>query len=381
MMDRVENINIDRIIWCCKFQRISTEDLALNVGVAQGTIDKLIKREGTISYNQLKKIADYFNRGVLFFLEDSPVIESQVFSPAFRTISNQKVELDGGTKAVIERAEKQRDIYVSLVEEEDVPPPAFSHPVISKNPVHAAGQARIWLGLGERNDFSSFRAAVENKGILVFLTNGYKGKWQIPKSNPILGFSIYDEQYPLIVVKKARQESRQSFTLMHELSHIIIHHASIIDDENDFTSHSGVERTANVFAANLLVPSTFLNQIDLKKKPSRADLFDEWLRIYRQRWGVSTDVLLLRLITAQRVTQTEYDEYRSWVLSTSKDEDSTGTRMYRHREPHNIFGEKYVRSVLDALDREKITINKASKFLDGLKLSDIRKLESYRASH
>ena len=380
-MDKIENINVQRILWCCDFKRVSIDDLSRALGIAKNTIDKLIDGSDSLTYNQLRKLANYFDRGVLFFLEETPPVDSQVLSAAFRTIANQKVDLDSSTKALVQRAEKQREIYAALVEDLDDPPPPFVPPDISEEPIRASAQVRKWLGLSDRNDFKSFRAAIENKGILVFLTNGFQGKWQIPKKNPILGFSLYDPKLPLVVVKKAQQESRQSFTLMHELAHILIHRASVIDDESDFASYTGHERVANEFAAHVLLPDSLLSQIQLQEKPSNVEQFDDWLRIYRNRWGVSTEVMLLRLLSNHRVSQDEYDDYKYWMSSRQDVENTDGVRLYRHREPRNIFGDRYVRSVLEALDQERITINKASKFLDGLKLSDIRKLESYCATY
>lgn len=379
-MDKIEHINVDRIIWCCANARISTDDLAQNAGIAKATIDKLLAKEDSISFKQLKKLADLFNRGALFFLENGPVDEEQLFTAAFRTIANQKFDLDQNTKALIERAERQREIYLSLIEDREDDVPRFEQPDLPGNSAHAAKITREWLKLSERNNFSTFRSAVEKKGILVFLTNGYQGRWQIPKENPIIGFSLYYDHCPLVVIKKSRNEARQSFTLMHELAHILIHRESMVDEEEDFISHAGKERTANRFAADLLVPNTFLNNIDVNQKPEEPDQFDDWLRTYRNRWGVSTEMLLLKLLSVGRVEQADYDAYKAWFGARAATEDDRGTRLYRHREPRNVFGDPYVRSVLDALDQEKITLNKASKFLDGLKVADIRKLEHYCAS-
>jgi Zn-dependent peptidase ImmA (M78 family) len=168
---------------------------------------------------------------------------------------------------------------------------------------------------------------------------------------------------------------------MHELAHILLHRASVIDDESDFASRIGQERAANEFAANVLLPDSFLLRIDLERKPGDVGAYDDWLSAYRRQWGVSSEVILIRLVSRGRISQQEYDEYKAWVFSRQEVEVAEGVRMYRHREPRNIFGDRYVRSVLEALDQQRITINKASKFLDGLKLSDIRKLESYCATH
>jgi Zn-dependent peptidase ImmA (M78 family) len=58
----------------------------------------------------------------------------------------------------------------------------------------------------------------------------------------------------VIVVKKQYWDTRQTFTLMHELGHLLLHKPSSIDDEHDLQSHQGHEREANAFARYLLIP-------------------------------------------------------------------------------------------------------------------------------
>ena len=56
-----------------------------------------------------------------------------------------------------------------------------------------------------------------------------------------------------------------------------------------------------------------------------------------------------------------------------------GNRQYRHREPRHVFGDTYVRTVLDALSDRHITLAKASNYLDSIKIKDLHSLESYYA--
>lgn len=359
------------------------EQLAQDTGISVTALDRLRSGESAITYNQLKRIAEYFGRGVLFFLEDGPVDVRAVYTNTFRTLANQKTELDSVVKKIIERTEWQREAYLSLrsaLGNEDMA--QFKPPVLTDLTIdQAAERTRAWLALDGVNNFDGFRLAVERKGILVFRSNGYQGKWQLPKENQILGFSLYHETLPLIFVKKARFESRQNFTLMHELAHLLVHKESIIDEEGDFYSRTGKEREANVFAARVLVPDSFLVRIDDSIRPRAAEEYDHWLKPYRAAWGASSEVILLRLLDAGRIGRRDYAAYRQWSAESEAEEERGGVRQYRYREPRHIFGDKYVRTVLAALEQQKITITKASKFLDGLKVNDLHKLEEYCASH
>jgi len=369
-MERIQSINPQRIEWCCADHGITPSALAAEVGIKPDRMDKLMAREDGITFNQLDSIAKYFGRGALFFLEPTPVDEARLRTPAFRTLANQKPEMSPRLKMLIE-----------LEDLDESQRPMFAPPALPINhPRDAAKVARTWLGLGEENNFDDYRAAVEDKGILIFRSNGYNGKWQIAKESPILGFALYDETCPVIVVKKQASDTQQSFTLMHELGHLLLHKTSSIDDDKDFHSHQKMEKEANAFAGHLLVPDYFLSQINQAEMPMQVDAYDGWLAPHSRRWGVSTEVILRRLLDNGRLTQSQYSAYRTWRADVYSSSEGGGSREYRYREPKHLFGGAYVRTVLGALSAEHITLARASRYLDGLNINDLRKLESHIAS-
>lgn len=383
-MERIQSINPKRVEWCCADLGITPSFLATEVGIPQLSMERMLTGKAGVTFNQLRQIAEYFGRGVLFFLESEPVIASQVHTPQFRTLANQKPELSAKLRNFIERVEKQRSVYLSLVDElEDTDRPKFNPPKIVQNPVESAFIARKWLGLTNQNNFESYREAVEAKGILVFRSNGYNGKWQIDKDNPILGFTLFDENCPVIVIKKQSSygESRQIFTLMHELGHLLLHKTSSIDDDRDMRSYKGQEQEANAFAGNLLVSDVVLNSIRDSDRPDDVSQYSDWLLQVRKTIGVSSEVILRRLLDAGRLQQSQYLAYIQWNdKPRAPQEEDSGSRLYRHREPKHVFGNTFVRTVLDSLSASYITLAKASSYLDGLKIKDIRELERYYAS-
>ena len=382
-MDRIESINPDRIRWCAAERGMPLDDLATEVGIPAKALAKLMEGGTGLTFAQLRKIADYFGRGVLFFLDQGPIDESRVNSVQYRTLTNQKPGISNAIRKLIERVERQRELYLALREElhSDDYPTFRPINVRADQPVAAATSVRAWLNLGNANNtFDTFRAAIEAKGILVFRSNGYAGPWQIAKDSPILGFSLYSDVCPVIFVKKSRWEAQQTFTLMHELGHLMLHQASSIDDDNDMHSRHGHERDANAFAGNLLVPDAWLTQIRDNTRPDAVEQFDTWLAPYRRQWGVSGEVILRRLLDAGRLPRESYTAYRSYVSSLNFDNDNPGgTRTYRHREPKYIFGDMFVGMVLNALGARRITTTKACSYLDGLKLSDLHTLERHVA--
>ena len=382
-MERIESINRQRIQWCCAERGVTPEDLAREVGISPITFAKFLDEEVGLTFLQLRKIAEYFGRGVLFFLDEGPAETERVHTVQYRTLAGIKPGMSYQVKKLIERVERQRELYLAL--RDDLSPddyPTFVPPrVFATDLPRTAVDIRRWLGLGQQNTFEAYRAAVQAKGILVFRTNGYAGQWQIPKESPILGFALYDARCPVIVVRKSQWETQQTFTLMHELGHLLLHHESSIDDEADMQSRLGHERQANSFAGNLLVPDEVLNSLRDDERPANVMNYDEWLKPLCKMLGVSTEVILRRLLEAGRIEQDEYAAYRAYVASLPVRDEEGGNRMYRFREPKHIFGETYVRTVLDALSARRITTTKASSYLDGIKLSDIHQLERHIAGN
>ncbi|WP_234303118.1 ImmA/IrrE family metallo-endopeptidase [Pseudomonas phenolilytica] len=358
---------------------MSIADLASATSISPASLEKAIAGRLDLTFPQLNRVADYFGRGVLFFLDESPVEIEHVHTPAFRTITNQKPGISLRLRSLIERAEKQREIYLGLREELGYVNVPFCPPDMPKDINLAATVARAWLGLSNENSFEGYRSAIERKGILAFRSNGYNGKWQVPKESQILGFSLYDNVCPIIFVRKQEFDARQTFTLMHELGHILLHRKSTIDDDDDLWSIDGPESEANSFAGKVLVPDSFLKEIVDSSKPDEASEFENWLYPQKRRWGVSTELILRRLLDSGRLERHEYTAYRNWRSSLPPVESAVAPRMYRHREPKNIFGDRFVRTVLDSLSAKNITLSKASTYLDGLRINDLHKLEDHYA--
>jgi len=381
-MSRIPSVNSERVRWCCREHGITVVELADQLKVDAARLDAAALREDGLTFNQLQKLAGYFHRGVLFFLESGPVNANRLHSPQFRTLANQKPNLPPKVLALVERAERHRNLYLSLLDDLGETPPRFQPPRLrGTDPARVAAAIRRWLGLNDEDSFETYRAAVEACGVLVFRSNGYAGAWQLPADSPICGFSLYEQHCPVIFVRRLHPESRQTFTLMHELGHLLLHKTSFIDGEDDLYSVRGREREANQFAGHILVPNEHLALIDDDQRPIDVSAFDGWLKPFKTRWGVSGEVILRRLLDVGRIQREDYDGYRRLVLANLANMTSgRGDRSYRHREPRHILGTPFVRVVFDALNTEQISLSKASTYLDNLKIKDVHALEEHLAN-
>jgi Zn-dependent peptidase ImmA (M78 family) len=109
----------------------------------------------------------------------------------------------------------------------------------------------------------------------------------------ILGF--YNETEKVIYVKKSDPFVRQSFTISHELGHFVLHRGHINNNgyepyRRDFGfNKNAIEREADAFAANLLVPEKMLKEV-LSNVAFRITI-DDIAKIF----AVSRDMMARRL--------------------------------------------------------------------------------------
>jgi len=385
-MERLGPINYDRLRWCTDDFGMAPEDVGEHINVTPARWKAVLGGEEGLTFAQLRSIANFFNRGVLFFLEPGRVNEAEVRTPEFRSLTNNEPELAPEIKAIIERAERSRQTYLAMREEVGEEPLAtFRPPVVSVTDLPATtARVRAWLGLNEESagqrSFDYFRDKVEQKGVLVIRTTGYLGAWRFPPASTVIGFSLPERICPIVVVRGHAAEPRMTFTLMHEIGHLLLHGNGSIDREPDLWARQGKEREANAFAGQVLVPDYFLNQIPPSAIPPGVSTYDDALRQWYGAWGVSAEVLLRRLLDAGRIAIGDYEGYREWRSAQPQRHPSGGNRSGRFKEPVQLFGRPYVRAVLTALRARRISLNKASGFLDNLRVNDVFRLEKHLAS-
>ena len=380
MKEVVKGVNSRRILWFLEHWNISVQQFASETKIAESTIERLMDGRDVLTVKQLKRIAEYFNQSMLFFLCGEPISEQQIYSPQFRTIMNQEPVISRKVKILLQNIEWQRKVYLSLLDDlgEDVRKSWYPDELdINDNEIkHTADLTRSWLGLERSVNFNSLRKSVESKGIWVVVTNGYLGRWHIAKDSLIRGFCFYHNHLPVIVIRKQNSPAPQAFTLFHELAHLLFHKRSFVDDESNLYEQQGNERIANEFAGNVLVPDRYLDNLNLDQiLYAKSDDLPKLLEVFNNQWCASTEVILRRLRDEQMIPSEKYSAYRNWTMHHQPSGHSGGRGRFRDREPIAMFGVNFVGTVISALQGNQITLAKASSYLDNLKISDLRKLE------
>ncbi len=383
MAERVDFINRERLLGCLDQMAMDLTELAQRANIKEDKLRDVLEERRTLTINQTRRLAQALGRGLFFLLMPGPMPEENN-AAHFRTIINHDPSLTSDIRLLIQQVEKHRRRYLMLLEELDRAP----RPIDLPPPDTLPDELRKWLGWDQSSSFEQYRAALEARGFMVVLSNGYKGRWHIPRESDVMGFSLPYDILPVIFVRKMDYPARQVFTLAHEVAHILLHHEPRMDMTDNLWALEGQEAEANTLAGQLLVPDKLLDDITGSGPlPETPEEMAGYLMPWRDQTGVSAEVIVRRLVETGRLTRRFYQSYRAWLQELDRQREIDrrnrrgGGQRKRYQEPIRLFGDQYVRTVLQAWEDKHITLPKASDYLDGIKVKDIAELEKALVRH
>jgi len=305
-------INPKIITWARERVGLSIEGLATRMKRDPEEIQQWESGNESPSYTLLEQLA-YRHLKIplaVFFLPEPPDVEDPV--KKFRRLpANELERFSPDTYIKIRLAQAYQDSVELLMQDIGTPRKIFLDiSPGSKKPPEVARIARIYLGinLDEQTTFRStetafkaWRHVIEEAGIFTFKDS--------LEDRFVSGFSLMDEKYPIIFVNNTNAISRQVFTLIHELGHILYGISGVTDIDESYLNLMNdkeriLEKKCNEFAAHFLVPDeTFAREIEYFRKHGL-----EGIKEIADHYSVSREVVLRRLFDHGEVTKQYYEE-------------------------------------------------------------------------
>jgi Zn-dependent peptidase ImmA (M78 family)/transcriptional regulator with XRE-family HTH domain len=169
----------------------------------------------------------------------------------------------------------------------------------------------------------------------------------------VQGFSFSDSFPYCIAINNVYPPTSRTFTLFHELSHILKNQSGMCKPHDTFSRGDSVEYDCNAFAGSLVVPSE-----EVVPAHGKETIFD-----YATRFKVSSEVYLRRLFTLGHVSEAEFfdllEQIRRAVIPPKL--HYSGSPINRSI---NSRGEALFNSTVDAMNKKKISYSLASDILD-----------------
>ena len=208
--------------------------------------------------------------------------------------------------------------------------------------------------------FTKWREALESSGIFVF-----KDSFKEPDFS---GFCLYDSDFPVIYINSKQTDSRQVFTLFHELAHILFRTSGFDHlDKNYFRGqlkekNKKIETMCNQFAGAFLVPDEILSPTIYSKSVVTMNSIDKWAKEY----SVSPEVFLRRIRDHKIISQIIYknlvQEFQSRYQKLSKEKSKDIVPFYTVQESR--LGKKYISLVYSKYYKNQISVEQLADFLD-----------------
>ena len=376
MSEKMTSINPQILVWCREVSGISFEEASKKFGT--GKLSNWESGDDFPTYNQLQQLCDFYRKPIaICFFPEPPKYKS--LSTSFRTIPSviKSTLLNRNTSRLVDEARVMQLNLYELNGHDNIAYSSFASYTFSQNLSIMVKELRQLLNVSlsrqkqitsSSEHFEFWREKFSELGVFVF-------KDAFGDDN-ISGFCLYDELFPIIYINNSLSFTRQTFTLFHELCHIVFK-TSGIDVLNDQAYHNSlaasdlmIERTCNAFAGAFLVPDEdFQKQIQVKH-PS-----EEFVSHLATVYGVSREVILRKFLDIHWISLEEYiersseytqDYFRIQKASSKKD---AGGNYYNTQASYK--GRQYTELVFNRYYANRITLAQAAQYMN-MKIPSIR---------
>ena len=374
------------LIWARESLGMSIAEVANKLDKDRDTVKQWEIGKTTPSLAQLEKLAyNIYKRPLAVFFLPRPPKESTA-KQDFRTLPDKEISNLSPELRLIVRRAKYNQFVLKEINKGKNP---LSKPLhkefkfrLSNNPTKTANNIREYLGINRRLQanfknsefaFNYFRNLIENNGIFIF-------QYPLPEAR---GFSLMDEEFPVIVLNSGDSPNGKIFSLIHELCHILFNTGGVFRDfqTGELKGNvNNIERFCNQFASDFILPNDeLLNERLIIENKNSKEWNDEVLQEIASIYKVSKEVVLRKLLQNNLTTQTFYLKARAkWnaqykkFLEEKKLKQKGGPTYHTTNISH--LGKNFILKVLTSYHNGVLTAPQVADFLN-IKISRIKEYE------
>ena len=376
----ISAVNPAIIQWARERSGLSLDDLAVHMKRDPNELRQWEDGKLAPSYTALEDLAYRHFKVPLavFFFPEPPDVDDPTCN--FRRLPEYELErFSPDTIQKIRIAQAYQDSLEELFD--DSPPARMIHHAI--NPMKLsieklAATVRKYIGISFKRQFNfrssdqafkAWRHSLEEAGIFTF-KDSFKDRF-------LSGFCLIHQQYPIIMVNNSNSFTRQIFTLLHELGHILYGVNGVTDIDESYLEFLGkddrkIEVQCNRFAAEVLVPSKrFESDIPFLKGEGGGAISD-----LANKYSVSREVILRRMLDFNLIDR---DYYVAQSAQWNKDylrsnKEASGGNWYLTKMSY--LGESFVQTAFHNHRQGRFDASTLAMHLN-VKAKNLKKFESY----
>lgn len=322
------NFNGARLREARYYRQLSISQLAEKSGVSKQMISKYEHNESKPSAKTFENLIGILKFPLSFFQqEDNFSVED------FGTFYRSRLTSTQSEKKPSEFLKKYLAIIVDFFEEY-VNFPLLEDLDLSEDPFIASDQLRKEWNLGD-NPITNMMYLLELKGF--HLANIKSTSQKVDAFGSPISINCH-KYYCILIDQDDSSFYRQQFSLAHELGHWVLHSKTTNPQELDPQEYRDMERQANAFASNFLLPSDAFSK-DIEN--IGWDL-NEYLNL-KNKWKVSVSSMVYRAHALNIISTGDYIKLqkkisaRGWRNSEPLDDLHLATKPTALKQAFNLL--------------------------------------------
>lgn len=299
------NVNNAVILWARENARMTVVDacnrLGIKDGVKESAEEKLAGYEDSSkdpSRAMLKKMSVVYRIPLLAFYLDKPPNRPER-GEDFRTVPDDVREDNAFLVDTLIRNIRsiQSTLKQILIEQEEATPVNFVDSLSMNDGVLAVAnkiKTEINFDLEEYRKkpdhlraFKYLREIAEDAGVFVLLKGNLGSHHSDIEVEAFRGFALADEVVPFVVLNDKDAKSAWSFSILHELAHLVLGRTGISGAVNE----TDIEMFCNQVASSILIPD--IEAILLETNDTESIINE--ITVHADKWNVSHSQLAYRL--------------------------------------------------------------------------------------
>ncbi|MDE3219711.1 MAG: ImmA/IrrE family metallo-endopeptidase, partial [Nitrospirota bacterium] len=289
--------------WAVRTSGHSVQEIADRLGVSNDLVSEWVSGSKRPTLTPLRRLASFLRRPLAAFLLPAPPRVSTQQVEFRRPPDEHRRSLNPVEVQNLRQASRLQRGIAWILSELNEEPADLPTTTIRRDPESVAEELRRRLGVTVEQQLECstdskamhlWRDHLQQSRVIVLL---------LPMGeSSSRGFSLWDQQAPLIAVNTHWNNSARIFTMFHELAHLITRTNSVCSEHTHARLREGddpVERWSERFAAAFLAPSSDLERVLVERFAWRRGQVIDDLRVARRlasTFHVSIRAMTLRLI-------------------------------------------------------------------------------------
>lgn len=350
------------LTWAREDCGFSLADAALKLGykdtVTRTAAEKLLHTENTgeISKSAFAKVQTTYRKPLLTYYLEKPPVPTNV-GEDFRTAESASDPRQNHiVKAILSNVTaRQSMIKELLITEDEIRDLDFIGSInLNMNPEQVANKIREMFeidileyrkGQDYSRSFNYLRRKLEAKGVFVIIKGNLGNYHSDVEVGTFRGFAISDEIAPFIVINHQEAKSSRAYTLLHELTHILLGKTGISASVGEDRIEQFCDRVASL---------TLLQEFEVRSFHPSIEVFGDLVKDitdFALAKKVSSTQVAYRLLQFRMISQITYKNlctffYEQWLNSkkAKRNDDGSGPNA-------NVIKKSYLGGLVELVQR------------------------------